>query len=64
MSVGKGVCLYALASMLTFLTLLLKGVSAKALGIGSEDARGHAQCRGPGNLYTCGGTVIFGLTRT
>jgi uncharacterized repeat protein (TIGR04076 family) len=33
---GKGVCLHALASMLTLLAPLLKGVPATALGIGRE----------------------------
>jgi uncharacterized repeat protein (TIGR04076 family) len=33
----KDVCLHALSSMLTLLSPLLKGVSAKALGIGERD---------------------------
>ena len=35
--IGRGVCIHALASMLTLLSPFLKGVSAKALGIGTED---------------------------
>jgi len=59
--VGKGICLHALAAMLTFLTPLLKGISPKTLGIGKEDDTGYVQCPDP--TYTCGGTVIFELTR-
>jgi len=33
---GKGICLHALASMLTLLAPLLKGVPATALGIGKK----------------------------
>ena len=60
---GKGVCLHALASMLTLLAPLLKGVPATALGIGREDDTGYAQCPDPGKPYTCGGTVVFELKR-
>lgn len=61
--VGNGVCLHALASMLTLLSPFLKGVSAKVLGIGVEDDVGYVQCPDPGEPYTCGGTVIFELRR-
>ena len=60
---GRGVCLHALASMLTLLMPFLKGVSAKALGIGTEDNVGYVQCPDPGKPYTCGGTVVFELRR-
>jgi uncharacterized repeat protein (TIGR04076 family) len=60
---GKGVCLHALAAMLTLPVPLLKGAPATALGIGKEDSVGYAQCPDPGEPYTCGGTVIFELKR-
>jgi len=60
---GKGVCLHALASMLTLLSPFLKGVSARILGIGGEDDIGYVQCPDPGKPYTCGGTVVFELRR-
>jgi uncharacterized repeat protein (TIGR04076 family) len=60
---GKGVCLHALAAMLTLLAPYLKGVPATALGIGKEEDAGYAQCPDPGEPYTCGGTVIFELKR-
>ena len=60
---GKGVCLHALAAMLTLLAPLLKGAPATALGIGKEEDTGYAQCPDPGEPYTCGGTVIFELKR-
>ena len=60
---GKGVCLHALAAMLTLPAPLLKGVSATALGIGKEEDTGYAQCPDPGEPYTCGGTVIFELRK-
>jgi len=60
---GRGVCLHALASMLTLLSPFLKGVSARDLGIGGEDDIGYVQCPDPGKPYTCGGTVIFELRR-
>jgi len=60
---GRGVCIHALASMLTLLTPFLKGVSAKTLGIGAEDDIGYVQCPDPGEPYTCGGTVVFELSR-
>jgi len=62
-NIGRGVCIHALASMLTFLSPFLKGVSAKVLGIGIEDDVGYVQCPDPGKPYTDGGTVIFELRR-
>jgi len=35
--VGRGMCLHALASMLTLLSPFLKGISARDLGRGRED---------------------------
>jgi len=61
--VGRGVCIHALASMLTLLSPFLKGVSARTLGIGTEDDVGYVQCPDPGKPYTCGGTVVFELSR-
>jgi len=61
--VGKGICLHALASMLTLLSSFLKGIPAKVLGIGKEDDVGYIQCPDPGEPYTCGGTVVFELRR-
>jgi hypothetical protein len=49
--------------MLTLLTPFLKGVSARALGIGKEDDVGYMQCPDPGEPYTCRGTVVFELKR-
>ena len=60
---GKGVCLHALAAMLTLLAPFLKGVPATALGIGKEEDAGYVQCPDPGEPYTCGGTVVFELRR-
>ena len=57
------ICLHALNSMLTLLLPFLKGVSAKALGIGREDDEGYIQCPDPGKPYTNGGTVVFRLKR-
>ena len=57
------ICLHALSSMLTLLMPFLKGVSAKALGIGSTDDIGYVQCPDPGEPYTCGGSVMFELRR-
>jgi len=59
----KPICLHALSAMLTLLSPFLKGVSAKELGIGSEDDIGYIQCPDPGKPYTCGGTVVFELRR-
>ena len=60
---GKGVCLHALAAMLTLQAPPLKGVSATALGVGKEENVGYVQCPDPGEPYTCGGTVVFELRR-
>jgi len=60
---GRGICIHALSSMLTLLSPLLKGVSAKDLGIGERDDVGYVQCPDPGRPYTCGGTVVFELKR-
>ncbi|OYT39152.1 MAG: hypothetical protein B6U89_04535 [Desulfurococcales archaeon ex4484_58] len=60
----KPLCIHALASMLTILTLMLKGYSAKKLGIGPQDHVAYIQCPDPGKPYTEGGTVIFKLERT
>jgi len=60
---GRGVCIHALAAMLTLLAPFLKGVSARDLGIGGEDDAGYVQCPDPGEPYTCGGTVVFELRR-
>ncbi|MCC5990514.1 MAG: TIGR04076 family protein [Thermosphaera sp.] len=60
---SKGICIHALASMLTLLAPFLKGISARALGIGKEDNTGYVQCPDPGAPYTCGGTVVFELRR-
>jgi len=61
--VGRGVCLHALAAMLTLLSPFLKGVPAQTLGISKEDNVGYVQCPDPGRPYTCGGTVMFELRR-
>ncbi|ADG90840.1 hypothetical protein Tagg_0566 [Thermosphaera aggregans DSM 11486] len=50
----KGICIHALSSMLTLLSPLLKGVSAKVLGIGEQDDVGYVQCPDPGRPLTCG----------
>jgi len=60
---GRGICIHALSSMLTLLSPLLKGVSARVLGIGEQDDIGYVQCPDPGRPYTCGGTVVFELKR-
>lgn len=57
------ICLHALNSMLTLLMPFIKGVSARYLGIGSEDDIGYVQCPDPGEPYTKGGTVVFELRR-
>ena len=49
---GRAVCIHALSSMLTLLTPLLKGVSARALGIGREDNVGYVRRPGPGKPHT------------
>lgn len=59
----KPICLHALSSMLTLLTPFLKGISAKDLGMGSEDDLGYVQCPDAGKPHTRGGTVVFELKR-
>jgi len=49
--------------MLTLLSPFLKGVSARALGIGREDDVGYVQCPDPEEPHTSGGTVVFELRR-
>ncbi|MCS7102817.1 MAG: TIGR04076 family protein [Candidatus Korarchaeum sp.] len=56
------ICLHALSSMLTFVSPMLKGVPAEALGIGSGSSA-YTQCPDPGAPLTCGGTVVFKLMR-
>jgi uncharacterized repeat protein (TIGR04076 family) len=51
---GKGICLHALSSMLTLLSPLLKGVSAKIV----RSCVAHIR-----NLYTYRGTAIFMIKR-
>jgi len=45
------------------LSPFIHGVSAKDLGIGDRDDVGFLQCPDPGKPYTCGGTVVFRLSR-
>jgi hypothetical protein len=53
--VRKGTCIHALSSMLTLLSPLLKGVSAKVLGIGEQDDIGYVRCPDQEKPYTYGG---------
>ncbi|MEM3437193.1 MAG: TIGR04076 family protein [Nitrososphaerales archaeon] len=57
------ICLHALVGISTLLIPFMKGVSAKALGIGKEDDIGYIHCPDPGKPYTEGGTVLFELKR-
>jgi uncharacterized repeat protein (TIGR04076 family) len=57
--VERGVCIHALGSMLTLLSPLLKGVSAKVLGIGEQNDIGYVQCPDPRKPYTYEGTSLF-----
>ncbi len=57
------ICLHALNAILTLLIPFMKGISARELGIGSEDNVGFLQCPDPGKPYTEGGTVIFEVRR-
>ncbi len=57
------ICLHALNSMLTILIPLLKGYSAREMGIGPCDDIAYVQCPDPGKPYTSGGTVLFKLIR-
>jgi len=45
----KGVCIHALAAMLTLLSPFLKGVPAAALGVGKERNINYAWCPEPRN---------------
>lgn len=58
------ICVHALNALLTFAVPMLKGVSARDLGIGLEDDVGFVQCPDPGGPYTEGGSVLFELRRT
>lgn len=57
------ICIHALTGMMSLLSPFLHGVSAKTLGISEKEDEGFIQCPDPGKPYTCGGTVIFKLTR-
>ena len=59
----KRICIHALNSMISIIMPLLKGFSAKQLGIGPTDNEAYVQCPDPGKPYTKGGTVIFKLIR-
>jgi len=59
----KPLCIHALSSMTTILILMLKGYSAKELGVGPDDDTSYVQCPDPGKPYTDGGTVVFKITR-
>jgi hypothetical protein len=45
--------------MLTLLSPLLKGVSARVLGIGEQNDIGYVQCPDPRKPYTYEGTSLF-----
>lgn len=61
---SDAICIHALASMLTMLVPLSRGVSFKELGLAKgEDEVGYIQCLDPGKPYTTGGTVIFEIRR-
>jgi uncharacterized repeat protein (TIGR04076 family) len=60
---SANICIHAFSSMSTLLSAFVHGVSAKDLGIGSEDDVGYLQCPDPGPPYTSGGTVVFELRR-
>ncbi len=57
------ICIHALTGMMSLLSPFIHGISAKDLGIGEMEDSGFLQCPDPGKPYTCGGTVIFRLTR-
>jgi len=60
----NAICMHALASMLTMLVPLSRGVSFKELGLAKEEGEvGYIQCLDPGEPYTEGGTVIFEIMR-
>ncbi len=60
---GSRICIHAITGMMSLLSPFAHGISAKDLGIGETDNSGFLQCPDPGEPYTCGGTVIFRLTR-
>ena len=61
---SNAICIHALASMLTMLVPLSRGVSFKELGLAKEEGEiGYLQCLDPGEPYTNGGTVIFEIRR-
>ncbi len=60
---GARICIHALTGMMSLLSPFIHGVSAKDLGIGDRDDVGFLQCPDPGKPYTCGGTVVFRLSR-
>ena len=61
---SDAICIHALASMLTMLVPLSRGVSFKELGLAKEEGEtGYLQCLDPGEPYTKGGTVIFEIRR-
>ncbi len=58
------ICIHALASMMTMLVPLARGVSFKKLGLAKEEKEvGYVQCLDPGPPYTNGGTVLFEIRR-
>jgi len=58
------ICIHALASMLTMLIPLSRGISFKELGLAKEEGEiGYLQCLDPGEPYTKGGTVLFEIKR-
>ncbi len=61
---GNKICIHALVGMISLLSPLSHGISAKTLGIGFSEDEGYIQCPDPGAPFTCGGTVVFRLKRT
>lgn len=61
---SKPLCLHALASMITVLTLMLKNYSGKMLGLSKDDDVAYLQCPDPGEPLSDGGTVLFKLYRS
>jgi len=57
-------CIHAVASMLSMIIALSRGVSFKELGLAKQEGEvGYVQCLDPGPPYTSGGTVIFEVRR-
>lgn len=57
-------CIHALASMLSVIIALSRGISFKELGLSKDDDNvGYVQCLDPGLPYTSGGTVVFEIRR-